>query len=611
MAAPGSPPADRRHPASTAPPSAGMAALREPATPGDSVAGLELPTAAGSEVRRRLTRLMAVRTVVISLVLGVTIWVGDVAGVPRDTPAYLVLLAMVIATYALTIVYALLLRRGLDAARLIWPQLVGDLAVTSVLVYVTGGAQSAYTFFFALSVVGASVVRYRRGAVVIAAASAVLIVLVGLAAWSNLLPLPMMPRFHPEVQTTTELARSLGVGAAILAAIGLLSYVLGAELERSAANLATQQQAVADLYALHRDIVRSLASGLVTVDLDGNLLTINQTAADLLSAEPDAAIGRPVDDVMHGMGVRLAALPRRGRLRRSDLVLPARAERPGRTLGISISPLRDVGDAVIGRVINFTDLTELRTLEETMRRAERLATVGQLAAGIAHEIRNPLASISGSIELLGQAPRASDEDKALMAIVLREIDRLNALVGELLDYANPRPPELVEFDLGELLADTLQVIRQDRSWGAVRVRAELPDEPLVVVADPSKLRQVAWNLVRNATEAITAGVGEVIVRARAAGEQVVVEVEDDGPGIPADQLARIFDPFFTTKKRGTGLGLATCHGIVAEHGGTLTVESTPGRGSRFTMTLPRGSVPTGPLATTGGGLGLGMSSSGD
>ena len=174
-----------------------------------------------------------------------------------------------------------------------------------------------------------------------------------------------------------------------------------------------------------------------------------------------------------------------------------------------------------------------------------------------------------------------------MTIVLREIDRLNALVGELLDYANPRPPELVEFDLAELLAETLQVLRQDRSWGGVRIAAELPAEPLVVVADPAKLRQVAWNLVRNAAEAIVAGAGQVVVRARADGDQVVVEVEDDGPGIPADQLARIFDPFFTTKKRGTGLGLATCHGIVAEHGGTLTVESAPGHGSRFIMTLPR------------------------
>ena len=577
----------------------------EPATPGDSVAGLT-PLVPGGDVRRRVTRLMAVRTVVISLVLGVIIWIGEVAGVPRDAPAYLALLGAVIATYGLTIVYALLLRRGLDPVRLIWPQLAGDLAITSLLVYVTGGAQSAYTFFFALSVIGASAVRYRRGAVVIAAASIGLVIVVGLAAWAELLPLPLLPRLHPELQTAAELVRSLGQSVAILTAIGLLAYVLGAELERSAATLESQQQVAAGLYALHRDIVRSLSSGLVTVDLDGKLLTINQTASDLLGVEPDRAVGRPVDELMPGMAARLAALATRGRLRRSDLVVPPREGKRGRTLGISVSPLRDVGDAVIGRVINFSDLTELRTLEETMRRAERLATVGQLAAGIAHEIRNPLASISGSIELLGQAPQVSEEDKALMTIVLREIDRLNTLVGELLDYANPRPPHLVEFDLTELLVETLQVVRQDRSWGGVKVQAELPEEPLRVVADPAKLRQVAWNLVRNAIEAVTAGLGQVVVRARGDAEQVVVEVEDDGPGIAPDQLGRIFDPFFTTKKHGTGLGLATCHGIVAEHGGTLTVESTPGQGSRFVVTLPRRAALAGAAPPA-----LGVSSSGD
>jgi two-component system sensor histidine kinase PilS (NtrC family) len=576
---------NRRHPTTAMPPFE-AAGGGEPATPGDSVAGLELPASPGAEVRRRLTRLMAVRTAVISLVLGLTIWVGDVAGT-RDAPAYLVLLGAVIATYTLTIVHALLLRRGIEPTRLVWPQLAGDLLVTSVLVYVTGGAQSAYTFFFALSVVGAAAVRYRRGALIIAAASIVLLIAIGLAAWAGLLPLPMMPRVQPQAQRAIELARSLGLNVAILGAIGLIAYVLGGELERGAQTLASQRQAAAGLVALHRDIVRSLASGLVTVDLDGKLLTINQTAADLLAVRPDEAVGLPLDDVMDGMGARLAALSRRGRLRRSDLALPARDGRPARTLGISVSPLRDVGDAVIGRVINFSDLTELRTLEETMRRAERLATVGQLAAGVAHEIRNPLAAISGSIELLGQAPRVSDEDKALMAIVLREIDRLNALVGELLDYANPRPPELVELDLSALLAETLEVARQDRSAGGVQVKAELPAAPLRVMADPDKLRQVAWNLVRNATEALAGGAGQVVVRARDEGDQVVVEFEDDGPGIPAEQLGRIFDPFFTTKKRGTGLGLATCHAIVAEHGGTLTVHSEQGRGSTFVMTLPR------------------------
>jgi two-component system sensor histidine kinase PilS (NtrC family) len=278
-------------------------------------------------------------------------------------------------------------------------------------------------------------------------------------------------------------------------------------------------------------------------------------------------------------------------MRRSDLTL-APPGKNNRVLGISVSPLRDLHDEVIGRVVNFQDLTELRTLEETMRRAERLATVGQLAAGIAHEIRNPLASISGSVELLGRGPTASDDDKALMAIVVREIERLDRLIRELLEYANPRPRTLVEVDVVAVLTEVIQVMRQDRSQGEVALVAELPATPVTISADPGQLRQVLWNLCRNAAEAAaTSGEGgTVTVRARADAIGVSIEIEDDGPGIAPELVGRIFDPFFTTKKRGTGLGLATSHAIVTEHGGTLDVRSQPGRGTRLVVRLPRGTA---------------------
>jgi two-component system sensor histidine kinase PilS (NtrC family) len=283
---------------------------------------------------------------------------------------------------------------------------------------------------------------------------------------------------------------------------------------------------------------------------------------------------------MPGLTTQLAEP--RGELRRSDLTLGEL------TIGVTVSPLRDVRDRVIGRVINFQDLTELRRLEQHMRRAERLATVGQLAAGIAHEIRNPLASISGSIELLRQAPIASDEDRTLMAIVHREIQRLNGLVGDLLDYANPRPSEPVMFDLGVLVRETVQVSRADPAFAHVEVAAAA-DEPLAVYADPSKLRQVLWNLLRNAADAAAAGGKHVRVEARRAAEhQVTITVEDDGPGIPEDQVSRIFDPFFTTKKKGTGLGLATCHAVVAEHGGRIDLETQVRKGTKVVVRLPTG-----------------------
>jgi signal transduction histidine kinase len=173
-----------------------------------------------------------------------------------------------------------------------------------------------------------------------------------------------------------------------------------------------------------------------------------------------------------------------------------------------------------------------------------------------------------------------------MAIVHREIQRLNELVGDLLSYANPRPSQPVEFDLGVLVRETLQVSRADRAFAEIELEAAA-DEPLVVHADPSKLRQVVWNLVRNAADAAGAGGKHVRVEARRAGAQVTITVEDDGPGIPPDRLSRIFDPFYTTKPKGTGLGLATCHAIVAEHGGQIDLESEVGKGTKVVVRLPR------------------------
>jgi len=533
---------------------------------------------------------MAVRTVVISLVLGLTIWLGTLDGSGPTAPSQVFLLGIVVVTYASTVVYALLLRGGVEPERLVWPQLAGDVAITSALVYVTGGAQSAYTFFYALSVVAAGSMRFRRGAIAIGAVSVALMLAVGLAAWAQLLPLPTVPRVEPWNASAAELARTLGLNIGALIGVTVLSYIFGRELQETSASLETQRQATADLFALNRDIVRSLSSGLVTVDLEERVLTLNDTAEELLGTGAAAAAGLSVDALLPGLSARIKRLPPRGTLRRSDLSLASSNGKPGRVLGISVSPLRDDHDHVIGRVVNFQDLTELRSLEEHARRTERLATVGQLAAGVAHEIRNPLASISGSVELLAQTPRVNDDEKALMAIVVREIERLDQLINELLEYANPRPRTLVSFDLVGLLDEVVQVMRQDRSRGDVRIETALPGEPVTLTADPAQLRQVVWNLCRNAAEAAATGAGgggTVRVRASADDDSVTVEVEDDGQGIAPELVARIFDPFFTTKKRGTGLGLATSHAIVIEHGGTIDVRSDSGRGTRFIVRLPR------------------------
>jgi two-component system sensor histidine kinase PilS (NtrC family) len=302
---------------------------------------------AAAGLARRLTWLMLVRTLVISAVLGLSLWLGSGQGTPMAAPAERFLLGVVVATYAATIGFALLLRRGVAPARLVWPQLAGDLAITTALTYVTGGAQSAYTSFFALSVVGAGAITDRRGAWTVGAVAIALTAAVGVAAWARLAPLPTIPQVEPWTQSGRELALAISRSVGALIAVGVLAALFVGELERSQASLVSQRQVTADLVALNRDIVRSLSSGLVTVGPDDRVLTINQTGAEILGPVAAGAIGEPVETVLPGLAARLAGVGATATVRRADLTLP---RQPPRTVGISVSPLFDDGDHVIGRV---------------------------------------------------------------------------------------------------------------------------------------------------------------------------------------------------------------------------------------------------------------------
>lgn len=541
----------------------------------------------GFEQNRRVIYLMLFRLVLISLVLGITILLSWLSDVDLSAPASLVLFAIIGATYLLTLVYSLLIRGGLDPMRLADAQIVVDLITTTLLVHVTGGAQSAYTFFFPLAIIGAATVRFRAGAVVVAVASVVLFVSVSLAGSFELLPVPAGQRVLPFELTSVELGRALALNLAAFAGVAVLAFNLGGQIQRTTESLVSERSAAADLYALHEDIVRCLSSGLVTVDVDGRVLTANQTACELLGASPERVVGSQVEEVMPGVNEVAAALELKGAPRRTDLTL-ARSDGTQIVLGISSSPLRNNQDVSIGRILNFQDLTDLRAMEEQMKRAERLAVIGRLAAGVAHEIRNPLASISGSIELLGTSPEGIDDNRALMEIITREIDRLNLMVSDLLDYANPQPVRIVKFDLAALVKETTSVFRQDR--GLDRVTLESADDSitqgLFLRGDPGKLRQVVWNLLRNAAEALSDDGGTIEVRMSRSSGGAELEIRDDGRGIPAESLEKMFDPFFTTKSRGSGLGLATCQNIVQEHHGTIRAESEEGKGCRVIVSLP-------------------------
>ncbi len=555
------------------------------ASPGDSlVRAPSLATPPTTDQRGRVARLLLLRTLVVSVVLGLSLWLLIRSESPARGAVWLQS-AIIAATYLSSVVFGVLLRRGFAPKRVARPMLANDLVLTSALVYITAGAQSPYTFLYALTIVAAGALSYRRGAVIVTIASLALMILVSLLAWMHVIDVPLSSSVQPWNQSGLDLVRTLGINIAAMIGVGALSFIFGDQLQKGAETLATTRRAAAELLSLHQDIVRSLSSGLITTSPTGVVLTANHAAGEILATAPSLLVGKPIEQLLPGLG----------ELRRGDLTVPTADDE--RTLNVTVSPLRDVKDQVIGRVINFSDLTELRRLEAHARRTERMATVGQLAAGVAHEIRNPMASISGSIELLRASPQASEDDRALMSIVHREIQRLNVLIGDLLDYANPRKKQSVDFDLASLIEETVQVARGDQNFADVELTAEIKDKPLPIHADPAKVRQVVWNLIRNAADAALQGGKHVRVAVHRDGtEGAAISVADDGQGIPEHLVGRIFDPFVTTKQKGTGLGLATCHAIVAEHGGRIDVETETGKGTTMTVMIPgsRASMPTMP-----------------
>lgn len=538
------------------------------------------------EQRRRTTQLMVVRLVLVTLVLGTTVGLHLAAPEDLALPSAISVFAIVATTYVLSLLYALWMRRGTSARWFLDMQMVGDLLVTTSLVHVTGGAQSGYVFFYPLSIIGAALLRYRGGALMVATASVLLYAGVSVAGWMRWLPVPSGLRLSPWELSRWSLVGLLVLNSGAFAAIASLSAYLGQQVAQTGESLEDQRNQTADLAVLNEDIIRCLSSGLVTVDQRGTILTCNQAAADILGHSGDTVVGQSIFALMPQMNTLLGELGARGAVRRAEICAVRGDGREG-TLGVSISPLTDHLDLPVGRIVNFQDLTDLRRMEAQIQRAERLAVVGQLAAGVAHEIRNPLASISGSIELLKSAPQVDDDNRALMEIVLREVERLNGLVTELLDYATPRTPAPVAFELASLLEETCRVFGQDRSFHEVTVKLEIADAArnAQVYADSPQIRQVIWNLLRNAAEAMPHG-GEILTQLEESSEGMVISVLDKGTGIRPEHQERIFDPFFTTKSRGSGLGLPTVHRIVSEHGGTIAVESQIGRGTQILVKLP-------------------------
>ncbi len=483
--------------------------------------------------------------------------------------------ALVGVAYGSSLIYLALLRRRRFLRLLAWVQSVLDALLISVLVLMTGGVESLFTFAYTFPILGASTTLFRKGALVAWISGLFMFGLVTVAQLSR--SVAVLPVVDFGGALFSYFTHTVGMGM-----VGLLSSALSEKLRRTGRLLAQTESDFEQLQALHAAILRSLPAGLITADALGSIHYANDAAMTILR--------RPIHDVVgqHLTFVVPAILPywhahlkeptERGRFE----VAHARPDGSRIRLGFSFAPLTMSPEGSSAMVV-FQDLTDIVRLKEAVERAERLATVGKFAAGLAHEVRNPLASMCASIDVLKDALQPSDSMKRLMSNVVREADRLNALITDFLAFARPRPMRAEATELGPLLKDIMDVFSNDRMLRQVTVHWQLTPGVRAFV-DGDLIRQVVWNLVRNAAEASPGGNLTIICREE--GRKPVVRIRDDGPGIPSEQLAKIFDPFYTTKEGGSGLGLAIAHSIIDAHGGELNVDSEMGEGTEVSLHLP-------------------------
>ena len=465
--------------------------------------------------------------------------------------------------------------------RIAWLICLLDVALVTAVVAATGGARSIFAFLYVLSVTAACLLLSRTGGLTIAAAGTILYA--GLVFGRTILPLVAWLEAPQETTAMEIITIFMNAGTFIVVAI-----VAGGLAERSQSTQQELENKQADLRNLEEFtnlVFDSVGTGLIAIDNQQRVTALNRAAERIIGITAATATGRPW--AIFGTGIPLLVVESEitssghgSAWREVPLHGPHGKDIPVR---ITFSPLRAGDGRRLGLIAACEDLSAIRAMEARMRAADRMATVGRMAANIAHEIRNPLAALSGAVEVM--AAGASEETRDRLAqIVLKETSRLNDIIREFLEYARPVPLSRVSVDVAETVDEVLVLLEQTVAPGTLKTVREFAPN-LVWTVDRQQFRQAVWNLCLNAVQAMPNG-GELRVAMTASAERLAMRITDTGEGIAPADLSHIFEPFFSTKSEGTGLGLALVHRVVQDHGGEIDVQSRLDAGTAFTVTIP-------------------------
>ncbi len=475
--------------------------------------------------------------------------------------------------FGLTIVSAWFKQKQFSHPYLVWLQIIGDIVLIYFAVTWTGGSSSPFVFFFPLAIFTACILNGRKGGTV----SALL---------STLAFFSICFQEFQKGASASYVTFSFFSNMAAFNVTALIGTALAKRLTKTEKRLAETQKSLDRIENIQRFIAESMDSGLITTDVKGNIIQWNRAATAILGKNEPQYLGRPLRYIWPDGALLMKQIAQ-------DQNNQARYTTKYRTpngqekiLSISSFSVRDHKKRLIGHGLIFQDITAIKQQEALVERMRRLAALGEMGAGLAHEIKNPLASLSGAAQLLKEQQPISSQGSKLLDIIVRESKRLNKLTESFLMYARPQPRERTEVDIKQILTKVIEVLKQHPDLPNFKMGINI-NHTGTIFADPEQFHQVLWNLILNAAQALPEYGGKIKIYTEDKKDKVLLVVEDNGKGIEPEALKKIFNPFFTTNPDGHGLGMSVVHRIIETWKGTISIESTPDKGTKVIIEIPK------------------------
>ena len=540
----------------------------------------------GPSVYKRVIRLLFCRILIVTFMLGLATFIQFKARSLSEN-ALTWIYVIIISHYVFSFLYLVLLKTTRNFSVNIYFQLITDNLMITLLVFITGGISSIYSSFYHMVIIYSALFLNLRGSIIAASLSSIL--------YGTLLNLEYYQIIFPMYAPHTQYSFSAGYAFAsifiYIVSFYTVAFLLSVIVEKekfARRLLAKKASEFNKLDLLHRRIVESVDLGIITIDLSGRIQSMNQAAQYLTDTNFETIANQPLKNVLSFIPETcLNSTSQQNDTSERDINYVSKSKT--RIYRIEVSPLLDRKQIKIGEIIIIKNVTQIKEIETDAQKSKQLALIGEMAAGLAHEIRNPLASLGGSIQLMQKNLDLDPKNQRLMNIILRGRRQLENLVKDFLLLSKKSSKRFDEINICHLIQETLESIKYASAWNDnIRIQHMCQVEHSLT-GNQTEIKEIIWNLTINAVQSMPDG-GILTVKCNEVdmkeGRYVSIQISDTGCGIENKSIQNIFTPFYTTKERGTGLGLAIVNRITESHEGKLSIKSTVGKGSCFTILLP-------------------------